>query len=164
MFKITYSLQFPDIASRLAQKKINIKSLLKKEVAVGFFSGEKTKKAPNKEAGQSISSIAKKNEFGVPIKNIPSRPFMQVTMNRYYRYMKVYMVALARLTVKGELTSRETFEKIGNLYHIAIKQSIMDNIPPPNSPITIAMKRSSRTLIDTGQMLLSVKYKIRRIK
>ncbi len=38
----------------------------------------------------------------------------------------------------------------------AIKEAIDSNIPPANSPRTIALKGSSHTLIDTGTLRSSV--------
>lgn len=40
----------------------------------------------------------------------------------------------------------------------AVKEKILSDIQPPNSPMTIALKKSSKTLIDSGAMLGSVTH------
>ena len=45
---------------------------------------------------------------------------------------------------------------LGNFLAGKIKQKIGSNIPPPNSPFTLMMKRSSKTLINKGDMRNSV--------
>jgi hypothetical protein len=42
-----------------------------------------------------------------------------------------------------------------------IQDRISDGIPPPNSPITIARKGSSKPLIDSGQLRQSISFEVR---
>ncbi len=42
----------------------------------------------------------------------------------------------------------------------AVVKKIQSGVPPPNAPSTIKQKRSSKTLIDTGEMIQHVDHRI----
>jgi len=42
----------------------------------------------------------------------------------------------------------------------AVVKKIQSGVPPPNAPSTIKQKRSSKTLIDTGEMMRHVDHRI----
>jgi len=46
--------------------------------------------------------------------------------------------------------------------HSKVVKKILSNVPPPNVPATIAKKKSSKTLVDSGNMLGKVGMRIRR--
>jgi hypothetical protein len=64
--------------------------------------------------------------------------------------------------VLGRMEAREAMTRIGFEFQTQMVRTILTSVPPPNAPMTIALKRSSRTLIDTGQMLNSIRSVIRR--
>ena len=54
----------------------------------------------------------------------------------------------------------EMANDVGMKIENAIRLKILSNIPPPNAASTIKAKRSSHTLIDTGEMLESVSHEV----
>ena len=62
--------------------------------------------------------------------------------------------------VEGKSTTERSFGRIGQLMTKLIVQNIRAIVSPPNSPRTIEIKKSSKPLIDFGQMVQSVRYKM----
>ncbi|MGH2612652.1 MAG: hypothetical protein ACRDFB_06330, partial [Rhabdochlamydiaceae bacterium] len=60
----------------------------------------------------------------------------------------------------GKSTTERSLGLIGQLMTKLIVQKIRAIVSPPNSPRTIAIKKSSKPLIDFGQMVQSVRYKV----
>ncbi len=58
------------------------------------------------------------------------------------------------------LTILDLSNDIGMQIENAIREKILSNVPPPLKEATIKRKRSSVTLIDTGQMLASISHQI----
>jgi len=49
---------------------------------------------------------------------------------------------------------------IGTNHQGATQRSIIDLRVPPNSPATVAAKKSSNPLVDTGKYVRSITYKV----
>jgi hypothetical protein len=98
------------------------------------------------------------NEYGT--RNIPERPFMRNAMrinrNKYLRIMR----RQGKLILRGEITSTEVLNKLGQLGVSDIVKEINTLMEPPLHPSTIAAKGSSKPLIDTGEMRAAVTYEI----
>lgn len=107
---------------------------------------------------KSNAQVAADNEFGAT--GVPERSFMRSTfdeqVNRWFTITKKYHSAV----LAGKMDVYQALEKMGVIIKSDIQAKITSNIPPPNSPATIARKGSDRTLIDTGQLLNSVTQKI----
>ena len=43
-----------------------------------------------------------------------------------------------------------------------VKRTVQKGVPPPNAPATIRAKRSAKPLIDTGQLVQSIRYGVKR--
>lgn len=158
MFNISYVLQKGSTLKQLDRLESNVKRLLSKEVSVGFFAGTRNNE------GKSIPNIARKNEYGDPSKRVPARPFMAITVSRAEGAMLAAMARIARDVVRGGLEATTALNRLGRSFATAIRTTILSNVPPPNTPRTVALKGSSRTLIDTGQMLRAVTYRLRTRK
>jgi hypothetical protein len=105
--------------------------------------------------GETVAEIAASHEFGF---GVPQRPFMSRAIRGAARGEVVRLVtADARRYVQGQIPASRVVRRAGIALVSAIKGEINANIPPPNSPETIAAKRSSQTLIDTGVMLNAVR-------
>lgn len=92
---------------------------------------------------------------------IPERPFMRNAMrNNQARYVGI-MRSLAKRMIEGGGGNIQTLlAKLGALAAGDIQKEITALTSPPNSPVTIALKGSSKPLIDTGEMRGSVTWKI----
>jgi hypothetical protein len=62
--------------------------------------------------------------------------------------------------IDGESTVKRSLNLIGLFGVSIVQQKIRSIRTPPNSPTTIAIKKSSKPLIDFGQMVQSVSYKV----
>ena len=106
-------------------------------------------------SGKLVCQVGYDNEFGVPEKNIPPRPFLvpgaEQSFNKAAR-----QAILAIANGEGEEIALARAAQV-------IKQGIQRYITalqtPPNAPLTIMLKGSSNPLIDTGKMRRSITFK-----
>lgn len=125
------------------------------EVVIGVQEGSKAD-------GQTIAEYAAYNEFGT--ENIPERSFMRSSFDENVSSIKNDMDRRYGQVMRGEISVRTALGLVGLRHQDQIKNKIDTNIPPPNSPVTIAIKGSSHTLIDTGAMKNSIHYIIRPVR
>src|SRR5260221_1309881 len=157
-----------DASSTFTDKKVYQKKLEEQlalidnsYVLVGFQENSQTrnetKNNRTKKGGQSMPQIAADNEFGT--KNIPTRPFMRPAFDENISSINKAIAKQYKRIQDGETTVEKALGLIG-LYMIdLIQQKILSIHTPPNSPRTIAAKKSSKPLIDFGQMFASVTSK-----
>lgn len=131
-------------------------------VLVGFQEGTKTnlqtKGQRKKKAGFSMAEIAAANEFGT--KSIPARPFMATSFDENRAKINKAIQGEYAKILDGKSTTERSLGLIGLLGAKFIVQKIRAITTPPNSPRTIAIKKSSKPLIDFGQMVQSVRHKV----
>ncbi len=131
-------------------------------VKVGFQEGTVTttqvKGKRKQTAGLSIPQIAAENEFGTKI--IPARPFMSTSFDENKTLINRAIQGEYNKIIAGKRTTETSLGLIGQLTTKLIVQKIRAIISPPNSPRTISIKKSSKPLIDFGQMVQSVRYKV----
>lgn len=127
------------------------------EVAIGIFgySGESEK-------GVTIAEYATHNEFGTI--HIPERSFMRTSFDENISAITADLDRGYDDVKSGNATVYSALNKIGMKHTDRVKKKILSNIAPPNAASTIARKKSSRTLIDTGTMLNSVNHLVRPVK
>lgn len=131
-------------------------------VLIGFQEGSvtrsQTKGKRRKEAGKSQAQIAAENEFGT--NKIPARSFMRTSFDENVQRVVNIITAEYEKILDGQSTVRKSLNAIG-LYGVdLVQQKIRAIRYPPNSPRTIAIKKSSKPLIDFGQMIQSVRHKV----
>lgn len=126
------------------------------EVVIGVQQGDMNGE------GQQIAEYAAYNEFGT--ENIPERSFMRTAFDENLPQLKEDMDRRYSEVQAGTKTVYQALGLVGLRHQDQIKQKIDQNVPPPNSPFTIARKGSSKTLIDTGAMKNSIHYIIRRVR
>ena len=108
------------------------------------------------------------HEHGIPSHNVPARPALKPALRDRDVQSKIAALmtrgmTAALLTGNKDLCE-QMYEKAGMLGRDAVKKYIVDGIPPPNSPETVARKGSSTPLIDKGSMLNSITYEVRKKK
>lgn len=91
---------------------------------------------------------------------VPERAFMRTAVHANRKKYQEAMRKSAAKILSGETNLNVVLNKLGLLVQDDIQGQILKNMPPPNSPVTIAMKGSSRTLIDKGEMKNAVTYKV----
>ena len=131
-------------------------------VLVGFQEGSvtksQTKDGRKKKAGLSMPEIAAANEFGT--NTIPARPFMRTSSDENKQRIDTAIQGEYVKITQGKSTVKRSLTALGVFMVDKIKMKIRAIQSPPNSPRTIAKKKSSKPLIDFGQMIQSVHAKV----
>ena len=131
-------------------------------VMVGFQEGEvtksQTKGGRSKKAGQNMAQIAADNEFGTS--KIPARSFMRTSFDENQKVIDKAIGIEYDQIIEGKKTVRKSLVRLGVLMEGLIKKKIRSIHYPPNSPRTIAAKKSSKPLIDFGQMIAAIHSKV----
>lgn len=133
------------------------------EVSAGIFSG-----ATYPDTGQSVAKVALTQEFGAPAANIPSRPFMRISIARngeawvkglsssfFYRYL-----------ASGNYTLEDVGTIVGRKMETDIKEVIDTGVAPDNKPATKRKKQRKDgtipgTLRDTFIMRNAIAYDVK---
>jgi len=136
------------------------------EILIGFQEGTithvQTKGDRAKTGGLSMPQIAAENEFGT--QRIPERSFMRTSFDENVTRIQALIRREYEQVVDGNKTEANALGLVG-LYVVGlIQQKIRQITQPPNSPTTIAIKKSSKPLIDFGQMVGSVTYVVGRTR
>lgn len=131
------------------------KQLKDVKVKVGLPKG-----TPANKDGVSLIEIGAIQEFGSPSKNIPERSFIRVPLDNakadYFKFVKNQGINI----LNGKTTTDDAIEKLGVWGQTVIKKSFTNNDWEANSATTIALKGSSRPLIDSGQLRGSVTWEV----
>ena len=129
-------------------------------VLVGFPQGDP--KASRAEGTMTNAALAALHNYGSSEQHIPPRPFMTEAMESAENKQKIRILMLGglRRVIVGRETVRGMLGKAGEFMVGAIKDSIRNGDWIPNKPRTIAVKGSSKPLIDTAQMMNSVSSKV----
>jgi len=101
----------------------------------------------------TVVDIATAHEFGV---GVPQRSWLREWVDENEPELQRRMRAIADAVVKRGLPLKPGLDAFGEKAVGEIKQRISGSIPPPNSPVTIARKGSSTTLINTEQFRSSI--------
>ena len=125
-------------------------------IAVGFPMGSDGASTQYPK-GESVLDVAARNEFGM---GVPERSFLRTGGLEFVDDSQpLFKKAIKRVNEGGDLESE--LDKIGLKAVAAIQQKIVDVKEPANADSTIARKKSSNPLIDTGLMRQSVTYEVR---
>lgn len=143
-----------------------VKDLEKAEsisVLVGVQEGSKTKgqwkNGVKQEVGLNIAQYAAQNEFGTD--KIPQRSFMRTAIDENTSTIVNATSKQLGLVIDGQKTLRQSLDIVGLLVTGLIQRKIREIRFPPNSPYTIALKGSSKPLIDFGAMIASIRHVIK---
>lgn len=134
------------------------------EILIGVQEGSLTKVQSKgdriQESGISIAQYAAENEFGT--NRIPERSFMRSTMDeKASAIQRVIRISIGKV-IDNVLQLDKAYNQIGLAIAGLIQKKIRDIVTPPNSPYTIALKKSSKPLIDFGQMIASIRHVVRK--
>ncbi len=142
--------------NKTAQNNITLK--------VGFLTPEMAQIAVINEYGATINVTPKMrgwffHNFGIHKSNkpivIPPRPFMTTTIKNYKnKWAKGLKVLLESMPPEQALSY------LGERMRTDIMDTIISHKFTPNAPFTIMKKGRDKPLIDSGDMLNSIKYKV----
>lgn len=128
------------------------KSVKAGEVQVGFMA-EAT--YPD---GTPVAAVAFWNEYGVPTRNQPSRPYFR---NMIAAESPTWADKVGKLAVATDYDIPRVLGLMGEDIKGALQQSINDLTSPPLAPSTIENKGFAKPLIETSHMLNSATYKVK---
>ena len=89
---------------------------------------------------------------------IPPRPFITVAMYKGRRQIRYFLGATAKAMLQGKADLKTGLTKLGMTGQDMIQVQIGSGMGPANSPMTIYLKGSSKTLVDNGRMFQSVTW------
>ena len=111
---------------------------------------------------KTVGAVAVYNEFGT--EKIPERSFVRWTADNRRPKWQTLSEHLRKPVIMGQAPVKKALGLMGAVIQGDMQARISSNVPPPNSPATIARKGkgsdSTTTLIDTGQMRASVHYEV----
>lgn len=112
--------------------------------------------------GTPIAYVASIQEYGVPSKSIPPRPFFRPTADRRMSAWKQVFAYKVKEFMQGRGFAKDAFDEVGNLARGEIDRAISDVYDPKLVKATIAARArrahmkvedvSVKPLVDTGAM------------
>lgn len=93
---------------------------------------------------------------------IPERPFLRNAIKNNEHSYKIAIGKGAAAILRGETSTEAVLDKLGQKAMQDVRKEISSLKDPPNSPVTIARKGSSKPLIDTGEMRNAVSYEVKK--
>lgn len=114
------------------------------------------------EGGINNPTLAYIHEHGAPAANIPARPFLEPGIaNAEGEILKAFEDGV-RGALKGSPSALQNSLHMAGIIAVrAVQDKITAGPFAPLQPRTVARKKSSRPLIDTGQLRQAVSYVVR---
>lgn len=137
-----------------------LRTLQRSEVAVGIVGSEAQTRHPDSD--YTLAEIAAVNEYGSEDGHVPERPAHRNCAADNQSEIASNTQAAIKAVLNGA-TAQQVMDRIGVWYTGKVKQAILDLDSPPNAPATIARKKSSNPLIDTGRTRNSVTHVVRKL-
>lgn len=151
-------------ASKMNQLAKSFAAVRASYVKAGVLGTSHKSKGKQRTDGLTNAQLASIHEYGLG--DVPARPWIgpPFRANRQ-KYMARLVKAYKKALKDGEPAQViKELERLGFLMAADIKnyvtQSPLPGVPPPNAPATIARKGSSRTLVDSSQMVNSVTHQV----
>ncbi len=110
------------------------------------------------DAGGELVNVATWNEYGT--KHIPARSFVRSAIDKGVSEIARAAGEFGRRVLFNAESQEVALGKLGLVVARKIQEQIRSNVPPPNAPETIERKKSSKTLIDKGQLRQSIRHKV----
>lgn len=149
-------MSFFDSVKKVLDKLTSVaKDMSTGTVSVGFLDSGITEER----TGERIVDVAFWNEFGVPENNQPARPFFR---RMVAKESDNWPKRIKELTLQYKWNSNKILDIMGQEISEQLKESILELMEPELSPKTIAKKGFSKPLIETGTMLESVDYEVKK--
>lgn len=133
----------------------HFKKLEQDAIAVGIHEDAGKHK---KSDGYTVAQIGAINEYGSDGERIPERSFIRSTLGENQKTYKKHLIKALRRIMSGA-TGRQFMGRLGQLVQNDIQNKIVSLRTPPNAESTIAKKKTTNPLVDTGQLVNSIKWK-----
>lgn len=91
---------------------------------------------------------------------IPARSFIRTTQaENEAKYKQMFATGVEQI-IKGQMTADQLFNLVGTTAVADMQNMIRKIRKPANAPVTVALKKSTNPLVDTGQMLRKVTFEV----
>lgn len=142
-------------------------------VDVGYFANEPNHRRAGRKRGAdgktkkniSVLQRAALNQFGVPSKNIPARPFLTVGFDQWFERKGARILSnLFSADPMGAGSSLvEALRAAGGAMQDGMIESARTWTSPPNAKLTIKLKGFNDPLVESGEMAVSpvVRYSLK---
>lgn len=147
---------FRDVDKGARKLVTELRALETDHVRVGIQGKEAS--AEHVGGGGSMVAIATYQEFGTA--TIPERSFIRATVDENAEEIGRLQKRLVELIAKGKITRPKALELLGQKIVALVQKRIRDRIPPPLTPETVQRKGSSVPLIDKGQLVQSITFRV----
>lgn len=144
----------------------NLKALSKLTVRVGVLD-EAPKKPGTAADGKAargnratLLGVAAVHEFGAPAAGIPQRSFIRATVDLKRAEIEKTQADLAAQVAAGKIDGRTALARLGAFVQGLVQQRIAEGIGPALKPETVRRKKSSKPLIDKGQLRSAITHKV----
>lgn len=133
---------------------LRVEQLNGARMEVGILSSEVS---AGDSSGRELVRIAAALELGTD--SIPSRPYLRVALARHHRkWIRLMRPAVRRATRGGGILAvLRVYRLAGVVIAGDTKQTILAGPWAPNAPETVARKGSDKPLVDTGQLVQSIR-------
>lgn len=104
------------------------------------------------------------HEYGTEDGHIPERRPIRLTLdNNADKYARRYQQGLDKV-LRGEMSADVALKSIGEEVSGDVKKTIMNGLTPPLADSTISRRinKSDKPLYDTGELLASITYEVRK--
>lgn len=112
----------------------------------------------------TVAQIAAVNEYGSQDGRIPERSFIRSTVNEYHDQIQRMLDKFSDQILEGKMTRKRALGIASQFLADKIRAKINSGVPPRNAASTVRRKGSSKTLVDTGQMLAAVDWDVKESK
>ena len=110
----------------------------------------------------SNAELAAIHEFGSPARNTPERSFLRKPLINNAAAIANLAKNVVGEFITGQITAEAALGALGEEAKNISKVAITEGITPALKSATIKRKKSSKPLIDTGQLLNSITYEVRK--
>lgn len=124
-------------------------------ITIGFHADKATRDDGDKATNAQVAAA---HEFGTD--SIPRRPFLAPAMEEGQAVLGDLQATTVAAVLAGEMTAERAAGIVGEAAVALVKAKITSNIPPVLEQATIDAKGSSKTLVDTAQMLNAVSFEV----
>lgn len=108
---------------------------------------------------KTVAEIGAIHEYGS--KNIPRRSFVRDTHDLKLKENLELLMRLEGDVIDGKRSQDQAVALLGEVAAKQMVSRINEGIAPRNSPATIRKKKSSKPLIDTGQLKGAITFKVK---
>lgn len=145
----------------MRELKKRLEQISRKRVVAGFPKGKLNNPHYEPEGdkpGPSIIDVAIWNNFGI---GVPRRDFMTPASKAWQQYFEQMLEMSRSEIINGSVDIDSFLNLMGQAGAEFISDAIVKLKRPPNSPVTIARKKSSNPLVDSGDLSKAPVHEIR---